>query len=1377
MASEVKITDLVDQETIDKIKELNKEIYALLDTYQATAVELAKGLAVPVKNMDELDKLTELVGSSAKKASDQTKQLNTVVGEYNATMGQTTNVISRNLMEVERSNKLNREAYTEQDKVKKLLEHFHDTYEDQLVMLNKYNNELEANKKAQNANKKALKENSITVSEYNAKQVELIAKQRELTVARRNLQQIMTKEEKMMQSQEGGYAHMSQQLELLKIAYKDLNEEGKNNEFGEELGSAIQNLDAHLKDEAAYMGEFQRNVGNYAIAGQNGVVSTESLIAVLDRQAVTMKDVADQTKILEEAKAMMDSKDSQYEETLSRINAQLDENRARLTDISDIMDVQAKTVSEAEAQNKRLEAALKNVDMTSADAQEKIDKLNEKMEANNKLIEDATPSMQKRENEMKNLQKALDDLEKKEKEWGKEIDKTNKANDDAANKMLSLIGINSKFGSSVQNLNVQGSVFEGLNSKVQGLGKTLLGLLANPWVLAFLGIAGVAMGFKWWYDYNKGMEEASRLTENFTGATGEAADKVAADVKVLADHMGKGFDETIGAANTLVQHFGISWEEAIQRIQDGIEAGADLSGNMLANIDRFGPSIADAGLQVDEFIALLAETRNGIFSEEGVQDIMKAGTKLKSMTKQTAASLDAVGISSEKLAKDLSDGTISMMDAVQMVSAKISELPENSQEAGNLIKNVFGKTAAEGGMKLVESIANVNTNLDKSKESMNELGKVTHDEIEAEKELHETVAALFKMSGTGFEVMTKKAKTYVTKGLTAIVKGIVDIINWFINLYNESLVVRLAVQSIANGFKTVWEVGKFVIKYVIDSFKAVGTMVEGVLTLNWDKIKQGWQEGLESLKNNVSVMVENIVANTANALQKGLQDEIKPISIPANIEIGGEKTDDPIINPGNPTNDDNKKGKGGDKTKKNAEKDAKEQLKILEQLEESKLALMVDGQEKEILQIRLKFKKKLDTIKGNGDKEMELRLSIAEECEREVAACEEKYRIQMAKINFENRLATVKKGSQEELALKLAQLERQREEEIKEAEKTGADLLLIEAKYQKLRKEMQEEYASNRMQDIEKQYADEATSRNTDFIVKCNSLKKQYAEQLKLAGNNTAKREQAEKKYQRKLERLQAQYAIDTVAKEIEKMEKMLDVSDLSADERYKIEQGLAEKKAELQEKQADLEIKMIEDGNSDYQDLLDKRIAATQYWLSVASDALNAFNDLSSAVFDAQIERIEALQEANEEASEKEMERIQDLCDKKVISEEEAEARKRAAEAKTAKENEKLEKKKAELKRKQAMWDKANSVAQAAIATALSLVQLWAEPGWPAAIPMMTVVAGLGALQIATILATPIPQYKMGTDSHKGGPAIVGDGGRSELVLYNGGAWVTICA
>ena len=1173
------------------------------------------------------------------------QQLTRVVTEQSQAVANTTNTISRQLMEQERVNKTQREAYTEHERVKKLLDQYHDTYEGQIQSLVKINKQLADNKKAQKDNEKALSMGRVSMGQFTAKQAELIAQHRSLTQEKKTLTQIMTAEEKAAQSQEGSYVHMSQQLELLKKAYKDLSEEGRSSDFGKELEASIQNLDAHLKDVAADMGEFQRNVGNYAIAGQNGVVATESVIAALNQEARTTQDVIDQTKILEEAKMMLNKEDSNYQSTLDSINAKLEENRRKLTDVSDILGKEAKTVAEAEAQNKRLSEAIKHIDLTSADAKQRLAEMRAQIEKNNRTIGEATG-----------------------------------ANEKFADSLLNMVGVNTNLGSSFQSLSGSGNFLDGMNTKVKAFGKTLLGLLANPWVLAFLGIAGVVAGFKWWYDYNKGLIEASRLTQNFTDATGEAADKVTADMGALADHMGKGYEETIGAANTLVQQFGISWEEAMTLMEDGIQAGADMSGNMLANIDRFAPALRDAGVSADEFMSILAETRNGIFSEQGVQDIVKAGTRLRAMTKQTEESLDAVGISARQMQADLESGNISMLDAVQQVAGKLKELPENSQEAGEVIKNVFGRTAAEGGTLLIQSIADVNTNLDVAKERMDDLGRVNREQMEAQKELNETLAAVFKMSGTNFEQMTTQAKTYIVQGLTNIIKGCVDIVNWFIRMYNKSIVVRGAVNSIVNSFKTMWEIAKFILSQIVDSFKAMGTVIEGVVTLDWDKVKQGWGDGMKALAGNVETMARNIASNTAQAFNNTLNDEMQEVSIDLNANLNTVNSSGNAPGSGN-NGTGGLSGAGKDKDDKDAEKRAKEELKRLHELEESRISVMAEGHEKELAMIRLKFKKKLDEIKGNSETENALRIQLAEQCQQEIAECERKYQTELAKINLENRLAAVEKGSREELDLKLAQLEAERAAEIKAAERTGADVNLINAKFNKERQAMEEEYADTLATKTEERYSREQSARDSAMIGEINALKSRMAEELKLAAGNSAKQAEIKERYEAAEAEITGRYAQQSARAAVAMLEEILNTENLSAEERAKYEADLARAKADLETAMADAAIAQIERVNDADAKASEKRRANAQQWLQVAADSLNTISELVATVYDAKITKIEEEQEANTASGEAEQERISELVEKKVITEEEGEARKRAAEAATAKKNEELEKKKQQLK------------------------------------------------------------------------------------------------
>lgn len=174
---------------------------------------------------------------------------------------------------------------------------------------------------------------------------------------------------------------------------------------------------------------------------------------------------------------------------------------------------------------------------------------------------------------------------------------------------------------------------------------------------------------------------------------------------------------------------------------------------------------------------------------------------------------------------------------------------------------------------------------------------------------------------------------------------------------------------------------------------------------------------------------------------------------------------------------------------------------------------------------------------------------------------------------------------------------------------------------------------------------------------------------------------------------------------------------------------------------------------------------AAVQF----AMATLDFMGTLNDAALERELDRLDKESEENEKWRDEEIERIERLEERGVISKEEAEARKKHIEDQAAANEEKIEAKRAEAERKAAINERLLAIAKATINTAVAVSQVAANP------VLAGIVAALGAVQIATILATPIPEYAKGTQDHAGGLAIVGDGGRSELVMLpDGRVWKT---
>lgn len=492
-------------------------------------------------------------------------------------------------------------------------------------------------------------------------------------------------------------------------------------------------------------------------------------------------------------------------------------------------------------------------------------------------------------------------------------------------------------------------------------------------------------------------------------------------------------------------------------------------------------------------------------------------------------------------------------------------------------------------------------------------------------------------------------------------------------------------------------------------------------------------------------------------------------------------------------NDPGKNNKAYDDEKKKAEEYAEYIKKITEDLSKSKIELIADGREREIAEISKEYDDRIKEIKGGTDEEIELRKNLETLKGKAIAEINDKYDkelLEIEKTNLENRLASIGENSNEELDKRLnlqIQLNNMmRDAEIKDAEKNGEDVVAIRMKYMQRENSLIMRNLQERIGLIGANTDKVENEQETSALKEAKIIKKQYA-------NGEISKED----YEKKLYDIGAKYAktrLETLMKEAEAEMSLLDPNS----EKYQeLEDRLANLQAQINginyddaTKKREEWIGKFKEGlsgmNSAARDALGETAGIfeglSDIMVDVAEDGKLSFENMAQAVgkivsgitslmtdiYDAQIENIEKEQEANDEAYDKEIERIEALEENGAISTEEAEARKRAAEDKTAAKNAELEKKKAALQEKQAKWNKANSIIQAGIFTALAITE--ALPN----LVLAALIGAMGAAQVALIAAQPIPKYAKGTKDHPGGLAIVGDGGKKEGIVTNNGLFIT---
>lgn len=333
--------------------------------------------------------------------------------------------------------------------------------------------------------------------------------------------------------------------------------------------------------------------------------------------------------------------------------------------------------------------------------------------------------------------------------------------------------------------------------------------------------------------------------------------------------------------------------------------------------------------------------------------------------------------------------------------------------------------------------------------------------------------------------------------------------------------------------------------------------------------------------------------------------------------------------------------------------------------------------------------------------------------------------------------------------------------------KGGAnEIALIEAKANSEYRKIWTERA-NIWNSIEGQRSKEAISNYTrEYEAQVKALSgSESGEMGDLAGQYTRGLVSKEDYERQKLE-ITRKYAEQEFSIEREYLTKVLDLTSLTDEERLKFTEQLGDAELKYKEWLYNEDVKSYEEAQKKKEDI-DKEKA------KIRENLLRSSFELAKALLqsdlDNKIDKLDEESEANQEWRDEEAERIDRLEESGAISKEQADARKAAIDDQAQAREEEIEKKKVEAQRRMAIYEKATSIAQVAINTAQSISKTLALLGMPAAIPFIAMASAAGAAQTAAIVATPLPQYEEGTLDHPGGLAIVGDGGRSEMIIANG--------
>lgn len=245
----------------------------------------------------------------------------------------------------------------------------------------------------------------------------------------------------------------------------------------------------------------------------------------------------------------------------------------------------------------------------------------------------------------------------------------------------------------------------------------------------------------------KGLQQDNILTTQLTGKTGDEMLKLRNSVQAVAEHFGTGFNETLQAANTLAKSFGISIEDAMQLVRDGLVSGANANGDFIDTLKEYPRYFKEAGLSAEEFVAISTNaTKQGVFSDKGVDAIKEANIRIREMTTATATALENIGISSEEVQQKLQQGSITTFEVIQQVAAKLKELPASSSAVGAALADIFGGPGEDAGLEYIKTLDGIKLSMEEIKAATQGTAEQQERQIKMQESIKNGLSSIIDLS-------------------------------------------------------------------------------------------------------------------------------------------------------------------------------------------------------------------------------------------------------------------------------------------------------------------------------------------------------------------------------------------------------------------------------------------------------------------------------------------------------------------------------------------------------------------------------------------------------------------------------------------------------
>ena len=199
---------------------------------------------------------------------------------------------------------------------------------------------------------------------------------------------------------------------------------------------------------------------------------------------------------------------------------------------------------------------------------------------------------------------------------------------------------------------------------------------------------------------------------------------------VLRDTFGYEVTESVRAANSLINQFGIDAKQAMNLIAQGAQNGLDYSGELLDTINEYSPQFQKLGMSAEDMFRIFqAGSDSGAFNLDKIGDAIKElSIRVVDGSDTTAAGFEAIGLNADEMTAKFAAGGQAAKEAFSETITGLSSMgdPLAQNQAGVAL---FGTMWEDLGPTAALALGQINEGIYETRDAMTELKDIKYDDL------------------------------------------------------------------------------------------------------------------------------------------------------------------------------------------------------------------------------------------------------------------------------------------------------------------------------------------------------------------------------------------------------------------------------------------------------------------------------------------------------------------------------------------------------------------------------------------------------------------------------------------------------------------------